>query len=282
MLNLAPWLLELTIDFDPDPARDRRARRGPAARCSSARPSGRRSGDRWPSAWGPASSGIDRLAGAVLGAAQALLVIWLAGGLLAASPFRAARPDRLDVGRRPGARPRCCPPPTEVIGELATALDDSGLPDVFVGLEPFPAPGRRHAIRPRGAADRRRRGRVGGPRRDPGLRAAGDRDGVRRGAGLPRDQRPRRGRRVRDPRHRPRTASSTRRSSCSTPTSTSPSCYVPDVDGPSLDFADEAPDRGTTGAALGFAGGGPLVILPAGGRRGVRRRSAATSTTRTA
>jgi S1-C subfamily serine protease len=40
--------------------------------------------------------------------------------------------------------------------------------------------------------------------------------------------------------------------------------YAPDVDAPSLDFADGAPTRGVTGAALGYANGGPLVVMPAG------------------
>ncbi len=33
------------------------------------------------------------------------------------------------------------PPPTVVVAEIATALDDSGLPDVFVGLDPIQLPG---------------------------------------------------------------------------------------------------------------------------------------------
>jgi len=32
------------------------------------------------------------------------------------------------------------PPPTQIVGELGKWLDASGLPDVFVGFEPFPAP----------------------------------------------------------------------------------------------------------------------------------------------
>ena len=40
--------------------------------------------------------------------------------------------------------------------------------------------------------------------------------------------------------------------------------YAPDVDGPGrCGSRPTTPDRGTLGAALGFAGGGPLVVMPA-------------------
>jgi S1-C subfamily serine protease len=56
-------------------------------------------------------SGLDRVAGGLLGAAQAILVVWLA----------------------------VLPAPTEIAVELGRLLDDTGLPKVFVGLEPIPA-----------------------------------------------------------------------------------------------------------------------------------------------
>jgi S1-C subfamily serine protease len=40
--------------------------------------------------------------------------------------------------------------------------------------------------------------------------------------------------------------------------------YAPALTGPVLRFAATDPVRGTQGAALGYAGGGPLVVLPAG------------------
>ena len=39
--------------------------------------------------------------------------------------------------------------------------------------------------------------------------------------------------------------------------------HASDVGGPVLRLATATPDRGTVGAALGFAGGGPLVVMPA-------------------
>lgn len=82
---------------------------------------------------------IDRLLGAGVGAAQALLVVWLTGGLLAAgpSPSLASQAQTSIVVR---GLNQVLPAPTELAGELARLLDDSGLPNLFVGLEPLPAP----------------------------------------------------------------------------------------------------------------------------------------------
>jgi S1-C subfamily serine protease len=39
--------------------------------------------------------------------------------------------------------------------------------------------------------------------------------------------------------------------------------HVPSLQGPVLRFATDRPGRGAVGAALGYTGGGPLVVLPA-------------------
>ena len=84
-------------------------------------------------------SGADRIAGAMLGAAQALLIVWLTGGLLAEGPLpRLAEAAGNSVVVR--TMSTVLPPPTEFAVELRTWLDASGLPDVFIGLEPQPAP----------------------------------------------------------------------------------------------------------------------------------------------
>ncbi len=81
----------------------------------------------------------DRAAGAVLGVAQALLIVWLMGGLLAEGPFPTlARAAGTSAVVR--TLSSVLPPPTELAVELRTWLDVSGLPDVFVGFEPLPAP----------------------------------------------------------------------------------------------------------------------------------------------
>jgi S1-C subfamily serine protease len=81
----------------------------------------------------------DRTGGAVLGIAQALLIIWLAGGLLVAGPIpRLAEEAGTSTAVRTLAG--VLPPPTEIAVGLGKLLDASGLPDVFVGFEPLPAP----------------------------------------------------------------------------------------------------------------------------------------------
>ncbi len=82
--------------------------------------------------------GLDRVAGALAGLAQGLLVVWLVGGLLAAGPVRqmAAQAQNSLVIR---TITNVLPPPTAYVDELAGWLDATGLPQVFIGLEPFPA-----------------------------------------------------------------------------------------------------------------------------------------------
>jgi S1-C subfamily serine protease len=84
-------------------------------------------------------STLDRVAGAFVGAAQAILILWLAGGVIASGPF----PTLSEIAQRSTALrvvDAFLPPPTEIVLELGTLLDDSGLPDVFIGLEQLPAP----------------------------------------------------------------------------------------------------------------------------------------------
>jgi len=82
---------------------------------------------------------LDRGAGGLVGAAQALMIVWLAGGLLAAGPLpRLAGHAQTSVAVR--ALTAVLPAPTEFAAGLGRLLDASGLPEVFVGLEPLPAP----------------------------------------------------------------------------------------------------------------------------------------------
>jgi S1-C subfamily serine protease len=82
---------------------------------------------------------LDRVLGGVVGGAQALLVIWLTGGLLAAGPSATlASQARTSFFVR--ALDGYLPAPTEMAAELSQMLDVTGLPDLFVGLEPIPAP----------------------------------------------------------------------------------------------------------------------------------------------
>jgi S1-C subfamily serine protease len=82
---------------------------------------------------------LERVAGGMVGAAQAILILWLAGGVIAAGPF----PTLAQVAQRSVALrvvDAFLPPPTEIVIELGQLLDDTGLPDVFIGLEQLPAP----------------------------------------------------------------------------------------------------------------------------------------------
>jgi S1-C subfamily serine protease/uncharacterized membrane protein required for colicin V production len=82
---------------------------------------------------------LDRAAGGALGLAQGVLVVWLVGGALAAGPLPqiAAAVQRSAIERGLAG---VLPPPTQIVGELGKWLDASGLPDVFIGFEPFPGP----------------------------------------------------------------------------------------------------------------------------------------------
>lgn len=82
---------------------------------------------------------LDRVGGAIVGAAQAVLILWLAGGVIASGPF----PNLSQIAQRSTALravDAILPPPTEVVLELGELLDGSGLPNVFIGLEQLPAP----------------------------------------------------------------------------------------------------------------------------------------------
>jgi S1-C subfamily serine protease len=82
---------------------------------------------------------LDRVAGALVGAGQAVLVLWLAGGVIASGPF----PTLSGYAQKSTALrvvDTFLPPPTEIVLGLGNLLDDSGLGNVFIGLEQLPAP----------------------------------------------------------------------------------------------------------------------------------------------
>lgn len=81
---------------------------------------------------------LDRAAGAIVGAGQAVLMVWLLGGILTTGlvPLL-ARDAQTSVAIR--GIDAVLPPPTELALGLGAVLDRSGLPDVFLGLERLPA-----------------------------------------------------------------------------------------------------------------------------------------------
>lgn len=206
-------------------------------------------------------SGMDRFAGGFLGAAQAVLIIWLAGGLLVAGPFPELAGQASDSAAVRAAD-AYLPPPTEVIGEIATALDESGLPDVFVGLEPVPLQPADTPTDPEAA--RIATNAVTGTARIAALACGTDITGT--GVIVARDH-------VLTNAHVVAGASTIRVSVGDTlldgravlfdPELDVAVLYVPGIGGRIQRFAARDPDRGSEGAAIGFAGGGPMVILPA-------------------
>ncbi len=81
---------------------------------------------------------VDRGLGALVGGGQALLVIWLIGGLLAAGPMRYLA-NQAQTSLIVRSMNRVLPAPTEIALQLGRLLDDTRIPDLFVGLEPLPA-----------------------------------------------------------------------------------------------------------------------------------------------
>ncbi len=211
-------------------------------------------------------SAADRVGGSLVGVAQALLIIWLLGSLLAIGPLPRLTEVAQSVGRRSGrSRPSSRPSPKSPASSAACSTH-SGLPDVFVGFEPLPGPRSR-----RGRTTRSRGGSPRPPRRARSRSRPGPAASARSGPG----------------------SSSPTGTSSPTPTSsparTRTAIRVADSDGrtwdavpvlfdpnldiallragrldlPALRFANRDPSRGAIAATLGYPGGGALTILPA-------------------
>lgn len=261
MLYVAPWLVDLTGGLQPIPralvvlgAVLGAVILGEALGAEAGRTIAGRLGT-------GVLSGADRLVGGLVGGAQALLIIWLAGGLMAAGPFpRLAQTASQSTAVR--TVDEYLPSPAEFIGDIAGALDATGLPDVFVGLEPIPlqavdTPTSPEAERIAGTASkamfrvvaRACESQVTGTSFlvAPGYlvtnaHVVAGATTIRVGAGGD----------VVDA-----------EVVLFDPDLDVALLHAPGLDGPALRFATSTPERGTVGAALGFAGGGPLVVMPA-------------------
>ena len=206
-------------------------------------------------------SKMERAVGGVIGAAQAVLIIWLAGGLLAAGPIPTlGRVASNSVAVR--TLDGFLPPATEVVGEIAAALDTSGLPDVFVGLEPIP-------LSPVAVpTDAQTAAIAGAAARSTAMISSRACSSLITGTGA-----------IIAPgylvtnAHVVAGATTIRARIGSTIVDATPVMFDPEfdiavlhvthLDGAALRFANVDPNRGRVGAALGYAGGGPLVVLPA-------------------
>ena len=81
----------------------------------------------------------DRVFGTFVGIAQAILIVWLVGGLVAFGPVPRLS-EAAQTSRAIRALNAVLPAPAEFAVELGRLLDSTGLPAVFVGFEPLPAP----------------------------------------------------------------------------------------------------------------------------------------------
>jgi S1-C subfamily serine protease len=206
----------------------------------------------------------DRIAGSVTGAAQALLIVWLGGGLLAIGPV-----PRLTEAAQTSTAVRTLngilPPPAEIASELGDLLDASGLPDVFVGFEPLP---RAPIDRPTDAAAQAiarvaERSTVRVSAAVCGFAASGSGVVVADGyvvtnahvvAG------------ARDGGVRVSTPDGDRadaRVVLFDPELDVALLHAPDLQATPLRFAAADPNRGALGASIGYPGGGPLTVVPA-------------------
>jgi S1-C subfamily serine protease len=262
MLNLAPWLVAQTTNLEPIPrvlvvlgAIIAAVLIGEAIGSGLGRSVADRLGD-------GVASGVDMFAGGGLGGAQAVLIIWLIGGLLAVGPFPT-------LGRTASASFSMAvinaylPPPTRVVGQIAGALDASGLPSVFIGLEPAPlAP-----VDLPGSADARRI-------------AANATKATGRVVTLACDAQVTGTAEIVSPGYLVTNAHVVAGAETihiqlggtdveATAVAFDPNLdiallHAPDLQGPTLRFAADTPERNVQGAAIGFPGGGPMAVIPAG------------------
>ena len=206
-------------------------------------------------------SGVDRLGGGLIAGVQALLVLWLAGGLFALGPMpRLAQAAQTSTVVR--TLNDTLPPPDELALELGRLLDGSGLPDVFVGFEPLPAPPVDRPDDPEALA-------IAAVAEASTLRVAAGTCGLEStGSGF-----------VIAPGYvltnahviagaRRIVVNSATARYDATPVVFDPELdvallRVPDLLAPALQLAGNAPKRGTPAAVLGYPGGGPLRIVAA-------------------
>jgi S1-C subfamily serine protease len=205
----------------------------------------------------------DRIAGGFTGAAQALLIVWLAGGLLAIGPV-----PRLTEAAQTSTAIRtlndALPPPIEIAAELGTLLDASGLPEVFVGLEPLPlAP-----VDPPSDATARA---IAALAQASTVRVSAATCGFESsGSGVVYFQRyvvtnahVVAGSREHGVRITDAAGQVDANVVLFDPALDVAVLYAPDLRAVALQFAASDPARGTVGAAIGYPGGGSLTIVPA-------------------
>ncbi len=205
-------------------------------------------------------AGLDAVGGGFLGLGQGILLVWLIGGVLAAGPVPnlASQVQRSAAVRALG---EILPSPMAIAGELGRWLDASGLPEVFVGLEPIPAPPVNLPTDPavRAIAERAIPSTVEVNSIACGYTLAGSGFAIAPGYVLTNAHVIAGARSV--------TVLPQSGSYRATPVLFDAALdiallHVEKLDAPPLRLAASSPPRGTIGAALGHPGGGPLAVVP--------------------
>jgi S1-C subfamily serine protease len=206
---------------------------------------------------------FDAIGGGLVGAAHVVLLVWLLGGMLAmgmAPALGALAHDSVAVR----VTTERLPPPMTVAGQLLGLLDSTDLPPLFGGLEPIPADpvelpadAEARALAESAIASTAR------------ITASGCGPGLSVGSGF-----------FVSGTHAVTNAHVIAGSEATTVTiggqtleavvvALDPSAdlallNVPGANAPALRLASAAPQRGSTGVALGFPGGGDLTVTAAG------------------
>ena len=205
---------------------------------------------------------LDALGGGLVGAAHVVLLLWLVGGMLAAGIAPGvATAARESVALR--AVEASLPPPAVVAGRLLTLLDTTGLPPLFAGLEPDPAPpvelpadAEVRALANSAIASTAR------------ISSTGCGAGIAVGSGF-----------FISPTHAVTNAHVVAGATATSvrigggehaaavvafdPDADLALLHVPTSRAPALQLSTEPPQRGVIGAALGYPGGGDLTVAPA-------------------
>ncbi len=205
----------------------------------------------------------DRAIGSGLGVIQALLIVWLAGSLLAEGPIpRLAETAGGSTAVRTMAT--ILPPPTEIAVGLGGWLDATGLPDVFVGFEPLAAPpvDRPSDPQARALAAAAISSTLKVSAATCGLSSLGTGFVIARGYVVTNAHV------VAGAHARGVRVNAGGQTFDAVPVMFDPKLdvallYVPGLGARALTFAATDPDRGALGATLGYPGGGDLQILPA-------------------
>lgn len=211
--------------------------------------------------------GIDSGAGAAFGLARGVFIVWLLAGLLTVLPI-----PSLAVEARGSLVLRALetrlPSPVVLAGELARVLAAAGLPDIFAGAPPAPS---QRADAP-GAARAQRLA-------EPALASAYRVEALACGQFLTGSSFAVNADHLVTNAHVVAGASEiwiSRQGSLDRwvgrvvvfdPVLDAALIYVRGLGASPLELAASAPDRGTAAAALGYTGGGPLQVIPAGVNR---------------